>query len=195
MLTWKRAFLAGRIYATVHFKEVFLRRFFIYSFKRNSSAPCVFSGPTHSLGKIRENRRETMNGKPWIHYMHVCVILIFCLVLATKSSPSPKKKAVQATLPYGKPRASAASKSTSVDVKKAGGSSDGGHSSSPVKGDNDKNGKDNSLESSAGSVSNLLRNQVTMQRARYCLISLKRAVLEVCTCTTSWQYMWIQCVL
>jgi len=77
--------------------------------------------------------------------MHVCVILIFCLVLATKSSPSPKKKAVQATLPYGKPRASAASKSISVDVKKAGGSSDGGHSSSPVNGGSDENSKDNSF--------------------------------------------------
>ena len=71
--------------------------------------------------------------------------LIFYLDLATKSSPSPRKKAVQATLPFGKPKTSAASKSTSADVKKAAGSSDGGHSSSPVKGDSDQDSKDNSF--------------------------------------------------
>ena len=76
----------------------------------------------------------------------ICVILIFCLDLATKSSsPSPKKKSVQAALPFGKPKTSAASKSTSLDVKKAAGSSDGGHSSSPVKGGSDENSKDNSF--------------------------------------------------
>lgn len=73
------------------------------------------------------------------------MILIFRLDLATKSSSSPKKKAVQATLPFGKPKTSAASKSTSVDIKKAAGSGDGGNSSSPVKGGNDENGKDNSF--------------------------------------------------
>ena len=71
--------------------------------------------------------------------------MIFCLDLATKSSLSPRKKSVQATLPYGKPETSAASKSASVDVKKAAGSSGGGHSSSPVKGGSDENSKDNSF--------------------------------------------------
>lgn len=73
------------------------------------------------------------------------MILIFCLDLATKSSPSPKKKAVQATLPFGKPKTSTASNSTSVDVKKAASSGDGGHSSSPIKGGSDENSKDNSF--------------------------------------------------
>ena len=73
------------------------------------------------------------------------MILIFCLDLATKSSPSPRKKSVQATLPYGKPKTSAASKSASVDVKKAAGSSGDGHSFSPVKGGSDENSKDNSF--------------------------------------------------
>ena len=41
LLTRKWAFSAGRIYATVHFKEV--GRLFIYSFKRNSSVPGVRS--------------------------------------------------------------------------------------------------------------------------------------------------------
>ena len=71
--------------------------------------------------------------------------MIFCLDLATKSSPSPRKKYVQATLPFGKPKTSAASKSASVDVKKAAGTSNGGHSSSPVKGGSDVNSKDNSF--------------------------------------------------
>lgn len=73
------------------------------------------------------------------------VSFIFCLDLATKSSPSPRKKAVQATLPFGKQKTSAASKSTSAEVKKAAGSSDGGHSSSPVKGGSDQDTKDNSF--------------------------------------------------
>ena len=73
------------------------------------------------------------------------MILSFCLDLATKSSSSPRKKAVQATLPFGKSKISAASKSTLVDVKKAAGSSDGGHSSSPIKGGSDENSKDNSF--------------------------------------------------
>ena len=72
-------------------------------------------------------------------------ILIFCLDLGSKSSPSPKKKAVQATLPFGKPKTSAASKPTSVDVKKTASSGDGGHSSSPIKGGSDENIKDNSF--------------------------------------------------
>ena len=70
--------------------------------------------------------------------------LIFCVDLSTKSSASPRKKVVQATLPFGKPKTSAVSKSTSVGDKKAAGSSDG-HGSSPAKGGSDQDSKDNSF--------------------------------------------------
>ncbi|KAJ7393414.1 DNA ligase 3 [Desmophyllum pertusum] len=64
---------------------------------------------------------------------------------STKSSPSPKKKVVQATLAFGKPKPSTPTKSTAADNKKAGSSGDGGHSSSPVKGGSDENSKDNAF--------------------------------------------------
>lgn len=64
---------------------------------------------------------------------------------STKSSPSPKKKVVQATLAFGKPKPSTPTKSTATDNKKAGSSGDGSHSSSPVKGGSDKNSKDNAF--------------------------------------------------
>lgn len=79
-------------------------------------------------------------------------MLIFCFTidLATKSSPSPKKKAVQATLPFGKPKPSTPSKSTLAGGKKAASSSGGSHSSSPVKGGSGENSKDNSFREFRG---------------------------------------------
>ena len=79
--------------------------------------------------------------------MLICVLLY--VDLATKSSSSPKKKTVQATLPFGKPKPSSPSKSTPVD-KKAASSSGGSHSSSPIKGGSDENIRDNSFREFRG---------------------------------------------
>ncbi|XP_022799569.1 DNA ligase 3-like isoform X2 [Stylophora pistillata] len=63
--------------------------------------------------------------------------------LAVKSS-APKKKTLQSTLGFGKPKPSTPSKITSADGKKSTTNGNGSHSSSPLKGDADDS-KDNSF--------------------------------------------------
>ena len=72
------------------------------------------------------------------------MVSFFLKDLATKMS-SPKKKAVQSTLPYGKPKPSTPSKVGPADGKKSSSSGGGSHSSSPLKGDTDEHSKDNSF--------------------------------------------------
>ena len=64
--------------------------------------------------------------------------------LSAKKSPSPKKKAVQSTLAFGKSKASTTSK-PSLEFKKVTAPNDGGGSSSPVKGGGDDISQDNSF--------------------------------------------------
>lgn len=97
---------------------------------------------------LKVSTLEKVHCIPWEKKNQVTRDHISVLDLATKytkSSPSPKKKVVQATLAFGKPKPSTPTKSTAADNKKAGSSGDGGHSSSPVKGGSDENSKDNAF--------------------------------------------------
>ncbi|XP_020612106.1 DNA ligase 3-like isoform X2 [Orbicella faveolata] len=108
--------------------------------------PCIFDALSRARATTKKiDGTDDLDGFGNLKDDDQAKIVSLIKDLATKSSSSPKKKAVQATLPFGKPKTSAASKSTSVDIKKAAGSGDGGDSSSPVKGGNDENGKDNSF--------------------------------------------------
>lgn len=64
--------------------------------------------------------------------------------LSAKKSPSPKKKAVQSTLAFGKSKATSTSKPP-LEFKKVTASNDGGGSSSPVKSSSDDTSQDNSF--------------------------------------------------
>jgi len=68
----------------------------------------------------------------------------YILDLTAKKSPSPKKKAVQSTLAFGKSTVPASAKSP-LEFKKAAASTDGGESSSSAKSGSDNSSQDNSF--------------------------------------------------
>ncbi|XP_078374052.1 DNA ligase 3-like isoform X2 [Oculina patagonica] len=108
--------------------------------------PCIFDSLSRARATTKKiDSTDDLDGFGDLKSDDQAKIVSLVKDLATKSSPSPKKKAVQATLPFGKPKPSTPSKSTSADGTKAVSSSGGSHSSSPVKGGSDENSRDNSF--------------------------------------------------
>ncbi|XP_027053351.1 DNA ligase 3-like isoform X1 [Pocillopora damicornis] len=107
--------------------------------------PCIFDTLSRARATTKKiDSTDDLGGFENLKDDDQAKILSLIKDLAVKMS-SPKKKAVQSTLPYGKPKPSTPSKVGPADGKKSSSSGSGSHSSSPLKGETDEHSKDNSF--------------------------------------------------